>query len=78
MRYEITLSGNSGTQVLEVMAGTFKKLKVWNVRLRSGQEAMLYKCGKVWLQRYTDTLEHGLLTAIGERIDHICLGIALS
>jgi hypothetical protein len=55
-----------------------KKWKVWNITLHNGQEAMLYKCGQTWLQRYTDKLDNALLSDIDKRIDHICLGLALS
>jgi hypothetical protein len=78
MRYEIVLNRNGYKQVVKVIAATFKKWKVWNITLHNGQEAMLYKCGHTWLQRYTDKLDNVLLIAIGERIDHICLGLALS
>jgi hypothetical protein len=78
MRYEILVNRNGSKQAIEVIAGTYKKWKVWNVRLNSGEEAVLFKCGRVWLQGYNDKLEYSLLSAIGERVDHICLGLALS
>jgi hypothetical protein len=78
MRYEIILNRNGCREALEVAAATFKNWKVWNVKLHSGEEAVLFKCGSMWLQRNIDMLDHGLLAAIGERIDHICLGMALS
>jgi hypothetical protein len=65
-------------QAVKVIAGTLKKWKVWNITLHNGQEAMLYKCGQTWLQRYTDKLDNALLSDIDKRIDYICLGLALS
>jgi hypothetical protein len=78
MRYEIVLFLDGGKHVLQVIAETFKNLRVWKVKFQDGAEAVLFKCGNIWLQRNEDNLDHGLLNAIGERIDRINLGIALS
>ena len=78
MRYEIVLSRNGYKQAIQLIAETFKNLKVWKVKFQDGGEAMLFKCGNIWLQRNEDDLDRGLLSAIGEKIDHILLGIALS
>jgi hypothetical protein len=78
MRYEIVLSRNGYKQALQLIAETFKNLKVWKVKFQDGTEAMLFKCGNLWMQRNEDDLDRGLLNAIGEKIDHINLGIALS
>jgi hypothetical protein len=78
MRYEIVLSRNDCKQALQVISETFKNLKVWKVKFQDGAEAVLFKCGNEWFQRNEDHLDHWLLKAIGERIDHINLGIALS
>jgi len=78
MRYEIVLSRNGYKQALQVIAETFKNLKVWKVKFQNGKEAVLFKCGNFWMQRNEDDLDRGLLNAIGEKIDHICLGLALS
>ncbi|MEO6849667.1 MAG: hypothetical protein ABI203_02050 [Mucilaginibacter sp.] len=78
MSYEIILNRNGYKQAVKVIAGTFKKWKVWNITLHSGEQAMLFKCGHTWLQRYSDKLDTILLTAIGERIDQITRGLTLS
>ncbi|WP_183565398.1 hypothetical protein [Mucilaginibacter sp. SP1R1] len=78
MRYEIVLSRNGYKQALQVIAETYKKWKVWKVKFQDGKEAILFKCGSLWMQRNEDDLDYGLLIAIGERIDRISIGIALS
>ncbi|HEY4327521.1 MAG TPA: hypothetical protein VGN20_26285 [Mucilaginibacter sp.] len=78
MSYEIVLSRNGYKQALRVIADSFKSLKVWKVIFEDGDEAVLFKCGNEWFQRNEDDLERGLLKAIGQKIDHILLGIALS
>ncbi len=78
MSFEIILSRNGRRHVLEVISETFKNLKVWKVKFQDGGEAILYKCGSIWLQRNEDELEHGLLSAIGEKIDLISLGLSFS
>ncbi|QKJ30308.1 hypothetical protein HQ865_11230 [Mucilaginibacter mali] len=78
MNFEIILSWNGYKQALQVMADTFKNLKVWKVKFDNGEEVVLFKCGKEWFQRNEDGLEYGLLKEIGQKIDHILLGIALS
>jgi hypothetical protein len=78
MSYEIVLSRNGCKQALQVAADTLKNLKVWKVAFPDGEEAVLFKCGTEWFQRNDDGLSHDLLKAIGQKIDHILLGIALS
>ncbi len=78
MRYEIVLSRNGYKQPLLVIPETFKNLKVWKVKFQDGAEAVLIKCGTKWFQRNEDELDRWMLKAIGEKIDHINLGIALS
>jgi len=78
MRYVIVLSRNGYKQAMQIIAETFKNWKVWKVVFQNGKEAVLFKCGNIWMQRNEDDLDRGLLNAIGEKIDHICLGIALS
>jgi hypothetical protein len=78
MQFEIVLSRNGYKQALEVIADTFKNWKVWKVRFQDGREAVLFKCGSIWLQRNEDALENWLLNAIGERIDRMNLRLALS
>lgn len=62
---------NGTEQVIEVVATTFKKLKVWSVRFKDGTEVMLYKCGSEWLQRTEDFLDERSLHSIGLYIDGI-------
>jgi hypothetical protein len=78
MQFEIVLSRNGYKQALEVIADTFKNWKVWKVKFKDGREAVLFKCGSVWLQRNEDALENWLLNAIGERIDRMNLRLARS
>jgi hypothetical protein len=78
MNYEIVLSNEGSKQVLQVIADTFKTLKVWKVRFQDGAEAVLFKCGAEWFQRNDDDLPRWMLKEIGQKIDHINIGIALS
>ncbi|MDO3627627.1 hypothetical protein [Mucilaginibacter sp. BT774] len=78
MKHEIVLSRNGSKQVLQVMAGTFKNLKVWKIRFQDGEEAILFKCGTEWFQRNEDSLDRRLLKEIGQKIDHINTGLPLS
>ncbi|HEY8931222.1 MAG TPA: hypothetical protein VIM55_18605 [Mucilaginibacter sp.] len=78
MSYEIVLSWKGYKQALRVIAETFKSLKVWKVIFEDGGQAVLFKCGNEWFQRNEDELDRGLLKAIGEKIDHLLLGMALS
>jgi hypothetical protein len=78
MRHEIVLIRNGYKQVLQVIAETYKKWKVWKVKFQDGTEAILLKCGSLWMQRNEDDLDRGLLNAIGERIDRLSSGISLS
>jgi len=78
MSYEIVLSRNGCKQVLQIIADTFKNLKVWKVSFQDGKEAVLFKCGTEWFQRNEDSLDRWLLKEIGQNIDHINIGITLS
>lgn len=78
MNYEVVLTRNGYKQALQIITDTFKNLKVWKVRFQDGEEAVLFKCGTEWFQRNEDGLDRWLLKAIGEKIDHVNLGIALS
>jgi hypothetical protein len=78
MSYEIVLSWKGCRRALRAVSETFKTLKVWKISFEDGEEAVLFKCGTEWFQRNEDGLERGLLKAIGQKIDHILLGIALS
>lgn len=60
---------NGKEQIIEIVATTFKKLKVWSVRFKDGTEVMLYKCGSEWLQRTEDTLDEFSLKTLGVLID---------
>ena len=51
MRYMLELTLNGYKQVFEVIAETLKSWKVWKVRFKDGQEAVLFKCGSIWMQR---------------------------
>lgn len=68
MNYKIRLADGT-TQVVQIIATTFKKLKVWKLRFTNGTEIMLYKCGSQWLQRTEDFLEQYYVTSIGAYID---------
>ena len=76
MRFEIVLSLNGYKQALQIIRETFKNLNVWKVRFQDGTEAILYKCGNLWMQRNEDDLENYVIDAIGDRIDHIDLNMA--
>lgn len=70
MNYKIRLADGT-TQVVQIIATTFKKLKVWRLRFTNGTEIMLYKCGSQWLQRTEDFLDQYHVTSIGSYIDAI-------
>lgn len=57
------------TQVIQIMASTFKKFKVWVVKFKDGKQAMLYKSGNEWMQRTEDFLDSSLVIIIGQYID---------
>ena len=78
MRYKLELTLNGCKQVLHIISENFKNWRVWKVKFQDGGEAILFKCGNIWMQRNEDDLDRGLLNAIGEKIDHISLGLALS
>lgn len=67
MDYKIRLTDGT-TQIVQIIATTFKKLKVWKLYFTNGTEIMLYKCGSQWLQRTEDFLEQYQLTSIGAYI----------
>lgn len=68
MNYKIKLKDGT-TQVIRIIATTFKKLEVWKLSFSSGREIMLFKIGSQWLQRNEDFLEQRYVTSIGAYID---------
>jgi len=68
MNYKLSLADGT-TQVVQIIATTFKKLKVWKLHFTNGKEIMLYKAGSEWLQRTEDYLEQCYVTSIGAYID---------
>jgi hypothetical protein len=70
MDYKISLADGS-TQIVKIIATTYKKLKVWKLSFTSGKEIMLYKVGSEWLQRTEDYLEQCYVIAIGAYIDRL-------
>jgi hypothetical protein len=70
MNYKISLADGS-TQVIQIVATTFKKLNVWMLHFSGGKEIMLYKVGSQWLQRSEDYLEQVYVIAIGAYIDRM-------
>ena len=75
---EIVLSLNGYKHALQLISETFKSMKVWKVRFQDGAEAVLYKCGDIWMQRNEDNLDHFLLKAIGDYIDRMGLNVSFS
>lgn len=70
MNYKIKL--HDGTvHAIQIMATTFKKMKVWLVQFKDGKQAMLYKAGNEWMQRTEDFLDGSLVRAIGQYIDSL-------
>jgi len=70
MDYKIKLKDGT-TQIIQIIATTFKKLKVWKLSFESGNEIMLYKVGSQWLQRTEDTLDQIYVVSIGAYIDRM-------
>jgi hypothetical protein len=70
MDYKISLTDGT-TQVVKIIATTYKKFKVWKLHFTNGKEIMLYKVGTEWLQRTEDYLEQCYVTAIGAYIDKL-------
>lgn len=70
MHYKISLKDGT-TQIIQIIAITFKKLKVWKLSFSGGKEIMLYKAGSQWLQRSEDYLEQQYVIAIGAYIDRM-------
>jgi exonuclease III len=68
MNYTFRLKDGT-TQIIQIIATTFKKLKVWNLFFPDGNEVMLYKMGNQWLQRTEDYLEQSYVISIGAFID---------
>lgn len=44
MEYKIKLADGT-SKIIQILATTFKKLKVWKVRFDDGREILLYKVG---------------------------------
>lgn len=70
MDYKIKLTDGT-TQIVKIIATTFKKLKVWKLSFTNGKEIMLYKVGTEWLQRTEDFLEQRYVMSIGAYIDSL-------
>lgn len=70
VNYKIRLADGT-TQIVKIIATTFKKLKVWKLDFSNGKEIMLYKVGSEWLQRTEDYLEQGYVASIGAFIDSL-------
>ena len=70
MQYKIKLTDGT-TQIVKIIATTFKKLKVWKLSFTNGKEIMLYKVGTEWLQRTEDFLEQRYVMSIGAYIDSL-------
>jgi hypothetical protein len=70
MIHKITFKDGT-VQAIQIIATTFKKLKVWLVQFKDGKQAMLYKCGSEWLQRTDDFLDASLIKILGKYIDGI-------
>jgi len=70
MDYRIRLKDGT-TQIIQIIATTFKKLKVWKLSFSGGKEVMLYKVGTQWMQRTEDYLEQRYVTLIGAYIDRM-------
>jgi hypothetical protein len=70
MKHKIKLTDGT-VQVIQIIATTFKELKVWLVKFKDGKQAMLYKAGNEWMQRIDDFLDGSLVMIIGNYIDGI-------
>lgn len=70
VNYKIRLADGT-TQIVKIIATTFKKLKVWKLDFSNGKEIMLYKVGSEWLQRTEDYLEQRYVASIGAFIDSL-------
>jgi hypothetical protein len=68
MNYKIRLKDGT-TQIIDIIATTFKRMKVWKLSFSDGKDIMLYKVGSQWLQRKEDFLEQHYLILIGAYID---------
>lgn len=70
MEYKIKLKDGT-TKIIQILATTFKKLKVWKVGFDDGKEILLYKVGTEWMQRTEDYLEECYVISIGAYIDSL-------
>ncbi len=70
MKHKIKLRDGT-VQAVQIIATTFKELKVWLVKFKDGKQAMLYKSGNEWMQRIEDFLDGSLVMIIGNYIDGI-------
>jgi hypothetical protein len=68
MNYKIRLKDGT-TQIIQIIATTFKKLKVWKLTFSGGKDIILYKVGSQWMQRTDDYLEPRYVVSIGAYID---------
>jgi hypothetical protein len=70
MDYKIKFTDGT-TEIIQIIATSFKKLNVWKLSFAGGKEIMLYKVGSEWLQRTEDCLEECYLISIGAYIDRM-------
>jgi hypothetical protein len=70
MEYKIKFKDGT-TKIIQILATTFKKLKVWKVGFDDGKEILLYKVGTEWMQRTEDYLEECYVISIGAHIDSL-------
>jgi len=61
-------------RTVKITSAIFKTWKVWKVQFNNGMEAILYKCGNIWVQRNEDNLTPDFLIVLGKYIDEIILG----
>lgn len=68
MDYKIKLPDGT-EQIVQIIATTYKKLKVWKLNFSGRKEIVLYKVGTEWLQWTEDYLEQCYVSAIGAFLD---------
>jgi hypothetical protein len=68
MNYTIRLKDGT-IQIIDIIATTFKKMKVWKLSFSNGKDIVLCKVGSQWLQRKEDFLEQKYIISIGAYID---------
>jgi hypothetical protein len=68
MNYTITFKDGT-IEIIDIIATTFKKMKVWKISFSDGKDIVLCKVGSQWLQRKEDFLEQKYIISIGAYID---------